>query len=157
MTNDISRELDLLKFYRGEIRFESDVLSGRLNAFISSQAFLVIAYASSMSSSNGRWSSLFTVVLPPCLALLGLALALLARPGIRAVRAVIDRWRIREAELVSRSHEISAYTLVGDQEGRLEIGRRRREGVLFAERAPVVFIVAWCWFILLPLYFFVSS
>ena len=71
----------MLKFYRAEIRFESELLTARLNALLSSQSFLVIAYATSMSSLEGHWGAEFTVLLPPCLALLALS-----RPTDRQLR-----------------------------------------------------------------------
>ena len=49
--------VEILKFYRGEIRFQSNLLSGRLNAFISSQSFLLIAYASAATRMGGATPS----------------------------------------------------------------------------------------------------
>ena len=93
---------DLLARYRSEIRFESELLSNRLNSFMSSQSFLLIAYASAMSAAHGRWQHPFTLALPPALAVLGLVLALYARPGIRAAYAEIRLWQEQERELLAR-------------------------------------------------------
>ncbi|RMN67177.1 hypothetical protein ALQ55_01627 [Pseudomonas savastanoi pv. savastanoi] len=61
-----------LDFYRREIHYETTNLSNRTNAYLSAQSFLVIAYASSMANMNTEWGAMFTLVVPPMLALLGL-------------------------------------------------------------------------------------
>jgi hypothetical protein len=145
-------ELDMLKFYRTEVRFESELLAARLNALLSSQSFLVIAYAASMSASEGHWDAIFTVLLPPCLALLGLVLAMSARPGIHAAQAVIDNWSKKENQLHLRCPELAQYSRASTALERQEMSRRGNEGVLFAKRAPLVFVLAWCIFSILPFY-----
>lgn len=148
--------IDLLKHYRAEIRFESDLAGQRINALLGSQSFLVIAYSSSMGASNGRWAEPLALALPAALALLGLILALLAWPGIRAAQAVVEQWRAREAELLVREVQLAPFSLGADEEGRGTISRRRREGALFARRAPAVFVCAWCVFLGLPFLFHVA-
>ncbi|GEO13660.1 hypothetical protein [Microvirga aerophila] len=59
---------ELLKFYRGEIKFQSDLLSSRLNSLLTSQSFLLIAYASAMSGLVGSWKDPFALLFPPVLA-----------------------------------------------------------------------------------------
>jgi hypothetical protein len=81
--------LELLRFYRSEIKYQSDLLSSRLSSLLTSQSFLLIAYASAMSGLIGHWQDPFTLVFPPVLAVLGLVLSLQAWPGIRAGYAVI--------------------------------------------------------------------
>lgn len=103
-----------------------------------------------MGAANGRWSGIF-LLLPSALALLGLVLVLLAWPGIHAAHAVVARWRDRERALLSRCPHLADYTLQSDEDGREHIARRRREGALFARRAPLAFALAWCFFITLPL------
>ena len=53
-----------LDFYRSEIHFETTNLSSRTNAYLTAQAFLVIAYASSMANLNPQWGVIFTMVVP---------------------------------------------------------------------------------------------
>ena len=144
-----------LLYYRDEIRSESQLLGTRLNAMISSQSFLTIAYASSMASSNGHWRQPFTLTLPPIMALLGMILVMLARPGLISAQAAIEHWRGREAELFRAYRNLEPYTLATDDASRTELGHRRREGALFAQRAPLVFIFAWLLFMIIPvvLYF----
>ena len=141
-------DLDLLQHIRSEVRFESDLLSNRLNAFISSQSFLVIAYASAMKGAFGQWRNGFTLLFPPALALLGLVLSLQARPGIRAAYAVIERWHARQVELFARAPELGAYRSDEAGDGRGGRGRggsdeQLRQGVRFALHAPGIFGVAW--------------
>jgi hypothetical protein len=81
--------LELLRFYRSEIKYQSNLLSSRLSSLLTSQSFLLIAYASAMSGLIGHWQDPFTLVFPPVLAVLGLVLSLQAWPGIRAGYAVV--------------------------------------------------------------------
>lgn len=145
-------DLDLLKFYRGEIRFESDMLSSRLNAFISSQSFLVIGYASSMSASLERWHNPFSLVFPPSLALLGLVLALYAWPGIEAAWKVIAQWHAKQEELLARRGDLAEYGPSG-----ASARDRLRRGTMFAQYAPRVFAVAWCCFGAMPVVFYLRG
>ena len=139
-----------LSYFRDEIRAESQLLGTRLNAMISSQSFLTIAYASSIASSNGHWRQPFTLILPPLLALLGMILVLLARPGLIAAHIAIEHWRNKEADLFGSRDDLKAYTLATDDASQEELGQRRREGALFARRAPIVLIAAWCVFAVIP-------
>lgn len=150
---------DLLARYRSEIRFESELLSNRLNSFMSSQSFLLIAYASAMSAAHGRWQHPFTLALPPALAALGIVLALYARPGINAAYTEIRLWQEQERELLGREPRLSRYlgpsipegapTASGSEAGP-EMDRRFRRGSIFALRVPAIFVLAWSYFIVLP-------
>jgi hypothetical protein len=148
------KDLDLLNFYRGEIRFESDMLASRLNAFIASQSFLVIGYASSMSASLDRWHNAFSFVFPPSLALLGLALALYAWPGIEAAYKVIGQRHDRQDELLSRSAALDEHRRASDSA--LGKGRPKR-GTMSAKYAPKVFAAAWLRFGAMPIVFYLRS
>ena len=145
--------IELLKFYRSEIKFECELLANRLNSFISSQAFLLIAYAGSMNGLIGRWHLAFALAFPPVLSLLGLALACQARPGIYAALAVIEEWQKKQSALCEAHAELADYRLSHDD----SIKRRRRDGSLFARHAPQFFIVAWCYFLALPIYLWLRS
>ncbi len=144
----------LLNFYRAEIKFESEMLSSRLNAFVASQSFLVIGYASSMSASLGRWHNPFSLVFPPSLALLGLALALYAWPGIEAAYKVIGRWHEMQDELLSRGAGLEAYRLAP---AGASAGERLERGTMFAKHAPKVFAAAWLCFGAMPVFFYLRS
>lgn len=89
-----------LDFYRREIHYETTNLSNRTNAYLSAQSFLVIAYASSMANMNTEWGAMFTLVVPPMLALLGLLSTLFAWPGIRAACDIIQHWHHKQSQLL---------------------------------------------------------
>jgi len=149
--------VEILKFYRGEIRFQSNLLSGRLNAFISSQSFLLIAYASAASSLIGQWEQPFALLFPTVVALLGFVLALQARPGIKVAYEVVEEWQQRQTELLIGSPELGRYDLHADtresdrQSSTAVDKRHSQQGAIFARHAPRIFAVAWCYFGLLPL------
>ena len=148
-------ELGLLNFYREEIRFESGMLSSRLNAFIASQSFLVIGYSGSMSASIGRWHNAFSLVFPPSLALLGLALALYAWPGIEAAHRVIGEWHAKQDELLARNAALARYSLPEPAGASAE--ERLRRGTMFAKHAPKVFAAAWLCFGAMPIVFYLRD
>ncbi|MDI9750458.1 hypothetical protein QM285_21760, partial [Stutzerimonas stutzeri] len=50
------------------------LLAERTSAYLASQSFLMIAFASSMANSNPEWGDLFRLVVPAILSLLGLFL-----------------------------------------------------------------------------------
>lgn len=156
MSDALDRDIETLNHFRAEIRFENSLASDRQAVLISSQSFIVIAYAASMASLRDNWGDILTLLLPPFLALLGLLLALSARPGIRASQAVLKRWREKEGDLLERQPALADRTIAGDDQGREELFRRRREGALFARRAPLIFITIWCWFLLLPIILFAT-
>nr|NOY03200.1 hypothetical protein [Gammaproteobacteria bacterium] len=79
-----------LDFYRGEIQYETSILANRTDAYLAAQSFLVIAFVSSMGNLNQSWGEMFTLMVPPFLALLGILSSLNAWPGIRAAYRIIE-------------------------------------------------------------------
>lgn len=65
---------------RQETRFEIGLLHDRVNALVTAEAFLTIAYTAAMSN-GAPWGATFSMVASPVLSVLGLALALLACHG----------------------------------------------------------------------------
>ena len=139
-----------LDHIRQEIRAEINLLNSRLNALISSQSFLVIAYGTSLSAGYGNWNGLFTITLPPLFAVLGLLLVLEARPGIGAAHEAIGHWRRREDRLIENWPELKSFTLATDEQSRRRMELRQHAGGLFSVRAPLIFTVAWLIFLTLP-------
>ena len=146
------KELDNV---RTEIRAEVGLLDSRLNALISSQSFILIAYGSVLSAGYGDWHGLFTLTLPPMLAVLGAVMVLQGRPGIGAAKEAIGDWRAREQELTARHQDLLAYTLATDGTSRQRMQQRQHAGQVFSTRAPFILLAAWGLFFLLPfgLYF----
>ena len=147
---EIETSADQLSYARAEIRAEIGLLNDRLNALMSSQSFLVIAYASTLSSGYGDFRSPFILILPPFLAVLGAALVLEARPSLRAALQAITEWRQREAALVNSSADFAPYTLATDDVSRAALEQRQTQGRHFAIRAPIIMLAAWLVFLLIP-------
>ncbi|HEV7344037.1 MAG TPA: hypothetical protein VGN60_00170 [Devosia sp.] len=143
-----TKELD---YIRTEIRNETSLLNNRLNSLMSSQSFLIIAYGGALSSGYGDFRSVFTLTVPPFLALLGGALVLEARPSLRAALLAIDHWRKREANLVDSSEDYAPYTLAVDDQARQMMQHRQHQGRHFAARAPIIMLSAWTVLLLAPL------
>ena len=153
MTTEKTEKTDLLKFYRSEIKFESELLSNRLNSFISSQSFLLIAYGGSMSGLIGHWNRPFALAFPPVLALLALSLSCQAMPGIKASFAVIDEWRRKQNALCADDPDLALYSLSPGS----ALTEWQRQGSIFAKHAPPLFIAAWCYLILLPIFLYLRN
>lgn len=149
-----TNELDHI---RGEIRAEINLLNSRLNALISSQSFLVIAYGASLGAGYGDWNGLFTLTLPPLFALLGLILVLEARPGLFAAHEAIGHWRHRENQLINDYPELHRFTLATDEKSRQRMELRQHAGGLFSIRAPLIFTIAWLLFLALPFLLYVMG
>jgi hypothetical protein len=143
---------DLLNFYRGEIQFESGMLSGRLNSFMTSQSFFLIAYGSSMGALVGQWATNFTLLFPLSLALLGLVLALQTLPGIQAACRVIEEWHAKQRRLLAEQPELEAYFSMafkarGSDRPGPRTRKRFRQGTVFTRHSPWVLSVVWRYFL----------
>lgn len=136
-----------LIFYRSEIHFESSLLAERTSAYLSSQSFLMIAFASTMANSNPDWGNLFRLVVPAVLALLGLITSLHAMPGIKSNFEVIERWHQKQAELLQCEGRVGILpnnesALFGEGDSPAG-GRRYKRTLLFSLRTPLIFSLVW--------------
>jgi len=133
-----------LDFYRKEIQYETSILANRTDAYLAAQSFLVIAFASCMANLNPEWGKLFTLVVPPFLALLGVLSSLNAWPGIRAAYDIIDHWYFKQSELL-RSEPIMG--MAYDESPlfceRESTHKGYRKGLLFSVRTPWIFAAFW--------------
>ena len=100
-TQDPLGVLDKFRFYREEIKHEFDLITGRLNAYLSAQSFLVLAYAAAMNNTNPKSQQHFPLVFVTLLAIIGLLLSLQAMAGIRAADKTIDHWNDKINKLVN--------------------------------------------------------
>lgn len=134
-----------LDFYRAEIQFESSMLSNRTNVYLSSQSFLMIAFASSMSNTNSQWGTQFTLYVPTLLALLGLVTSIHAWPGIKAAFDVIEHWHRKQCELLDTLNEpcVTRVTPLYGAGNEPLNGSRYRKSLLFSLRSPLIFSVVW--------------
>lgn len=138
---------DRFAFYRSEIHNEAGNLSARTNSYLSAQSFLVIAYASSMGNMNPDWGPIFTLVVPPVLALLGLLSSLSAWPGIKAACDIIDHWYVKQNSLLSGDPIIGQIyddsPLFSSWESDF---KGQRKSLLFSMRSPWLFAAFWLFF-----------
>ncbi len=139
-----------LAFYRAEIHFEAGLMAERTSAYLTSQSFLMIAFASSMANNNPDWGELFRLVVPSVLAVLGLITSLHAMPGIKANFDVIERWHQKQSELLQVEGRVGLLpnhesALFG--EGNSPVGGHRyKKSLLFSLRTPVIFSLVWAIF-----------
>lgn len=158
-TDDANRSENIKRLgsFRSEIQFESQMLSSRLSAYLSSQSFLVIAYASSM---NAGWSKpgLFVLLVPFPMALLGIVLSLDALRAIKSSYGVIQRWNDRQNALLEQHGDLADYwpTQHDDDKPPRDptLGRQFREGALFAIRSPWIFGTAWVYLAAVAIWLF---
>jgi hypothetical protein len=143
----MTQSIEFYRHYRSEVQHEMSLMLARLNALLTSQSFLVIAYASSMAIANGHWSEPLAMLLPPFLALLGFVLAIEGRIGIVAARRALWRWQHRLDELVRKDPSLCDWADTLDEGAR----DTRRAGELFAVRSPIIFMGAWVFLFCLPL------
>lgn len=133
-----------LDFYRREIQYETSILSNRTNAYLTAQSFLVIAFASCMANVNPEWGKLFTLVVPPFLALLGILSSLNAWPGIRASYDIIDHWYYKQSELLRAEPVMGlAYDDSPLFSERESSHKGYRKALLFSVRTPWLFAAFW--------------
>jgi hypothetical protein len=133
-----------LEFMRQETRFEIGLLHDRVNALVTAEAFLTIAYTAAMANGTA-WGAGFSAVASPVLSLLGLALALLAWPGVRATADLVLTWTQRQADLLAQHPG-----LVATMPGAAVRGRDDRRAqpdqwrsMLFFRAVPALFTVVW--------------
>ncbi|WP_268797683.1 hypothetical protein [Pseudomonas huanghezhanensis] len=135
---------DRLDFYRREIHFETTNLSSRTNAYLASQSFLVIAYASSMANLNAQWGLLFTMVVPVMLALFGALSSGMAWPGMKASCAIIDHWHFKQSGFLRSDPLIGlAYDdspLFSSWES---TDKGHKPALRFSKQTPWMFFVFW--------------
>ena len=156
MTADDHRaKLAKLEFYRSEIKHEFGLLSGRVSAYLASQSFLVIAFVSAMGNSNPRWGTLFTLIVPSALAMLGLALSLRAHGAIEAAVETIALWHLKQNRLFEDDPLMDDYRVQrpGASERGAAVDAVHRRSLAFSRMVPRIFLVAWCVFFSFALFF----
>ena len=133
-----------LDFYRNEIHFETTNLSSRTNAYLTAQAFLVIAYASSMANLNPQWGVIFTMVVPVMLVIFGVVSSIMAWPGIKAACDIIDHWYYKQSGLLRSEPVIGmAYDDSPLFSAWESTDRGHKTALLFSKRTPWMFFVFW--------------
>lgn len=139
-------KVELLRYYRDEIKHEFSLLSNRVSAYISSQSFLIIAFASAMGNLNPHWGTLFRLLFPGALAVLGIVLSVQGWLGIRAACDTIILWHVKQNALFEHDPAMDAYHVArppSRRPGQHIVDRTHEQSMLFALGAPWTFGLAW--------------
>ena len=118
---------------RQEIRAEHALIANRLTWYVTSQSFLVTAFA--ISRGNGFiWFRWFSTILLPAV---GFVASVVIFPSIVGACKTIRLWHQKQRELFQRHSEFDA-----------AFGLQRapwieRRGLLFPKLMPVLFAVLW--------------
>lgn len=131
--------LDAFKMCREEVKHEYNVLTGRLTTYITSQAFLVNAYAVSMNNTNSHWGTIYQAILPSALCIFGFLLTLQAYFGIDAVCKIIQAWHAHQLELLDAHPELDHWTILGQS----NIRHVNSKSLTFARYSTWIFGLAW--------------
>lgn len=118
---------------RDEIRAEHSLIANRLTWYVTSQSFLVSAFA--ISRGNGfNWHHWFSTLLLPLVALIT---SLLVLPTLVGARKTIQLWHEKQRAFFARNPDFSAA---------FELKRAawvKSHGMLFPIVVPVVFALFW--------------
>jgi hypothetical protein len=147
-----SPALAAFRLCRDEVKHEQDVLTGRLSSYITSQSFLVSAYAVAMGNPNHVWGATFSLAFPSVLCMVGFLLSVRAHPGIADASHIIQRWHVRQDELLAKYPELSFYEMLQGE----NMARMRARDQKFAQAAAYLFAITWIAFAVLSvcLYFY---
>lgn len=131
--------LETFRICREETKFESGVLQSRLMTFITSQSFLVSAYAVSMNNADHSWGAIYRVAFPIILSVTGLLLAIQAYPGISGACRIVKQWHIKQNDLLEANPELDDY-LILHRKGMAKVYGRT---LWFAQTSPWLFAIVW--------------
>ena len=118
---------------RDESRSEHTLMANRLTWYVTSQSFLVTAFAISRGAGF-TWFHIFSTLLIPAIGLLS---SLLVLPSIAGACATIKLWHAKQREFFARHSEFKAA---------FELQRAawiETRGLLFPQFIPVIFGVFW--------------
>jgi hypothetical protein len=147
-TPDPADDAARLAAVRAETLSELGLLHDRVNALLTAEAFLTIAYTAAMSN-GASWGRDFATVAAPVLAVLGLLLALLSLPGVATTTRIVLAQTGLQDELFERLGATSAAYHGGA--GRPRAVADQRRGLLFFRAVPVLFAVVWVVLLVLAL------
>ena len=128
---------------REEMKFELGVLHDRVNALVSAEAFLIISFTMSLAYSGEGFSGRFLIA--PALALVGLLLAVLALPGVKAGVEIIVEWNLLLIRALDEARKDPRFVWRAPDavSGESRTHGQHRKALLFARFVPTVFAVAW--------------
>ena len=177
-TSSVNSKIARLKFYRDEDAREWTLLSNRVNAYVTSQSFLVSASVVAMGNSAPH-GHLFRLMIPLILGLIGFTTSVLAYQGVTSAMDVIRLWREKCSALSScDSHEDALddyYVVRGRPYNWLravnqnlfarflhqvtdpQIDEIHIRSLKFALLTPWIFGTAWVVFAILEVYFYIMT
>jgi hypothetical protein len=134
--------LERLQFYRDEIKHEYDLLGQRVSWYVTSQSFLITAYAIAFSREPFPTNWFACYVLPS----LAILVSLLSLGAIHGATDTADMWMARRAALVKAlddagSDELRDFSIARWEPGHID--RVRRNSLWFPKLIPWLFICAW--------------
>lgn len=141
-----------LKKVRDEIQFENGMLASRLSAYLTSQSFLVIAFA---GSAGAGWTKpgVFLLLVPLPLALLGLMLSFDALRMMQSSFRVIARWHARQFHILSqRPPGTELWWSDGDEMAPSSGKANFRLSSRFSQHTPWLFGVCWIYLACVTIY-----
>jgi hypothetical protein len=137
-------DLDRLRFYRDEIKFEFSLLSMRSTMLITCQSFLIVPFAILHTAND------FRAVLPPLalVSLLGFLVAFWLRRPMAAADRTIAKWLMKQRALFGASpalHELALdRDLIPGVARDLALDAEHEHSMAFSRRAPLAFMSFWC-------------
>lgn len=129
---------------REEMKFEVGILHDRVNALVSAEAFLTIAFTMSLAYVGEGPPGRFAAV-PPLLAAVGFLLAVLAWPGVRCGVAIIVEWNVLLIAALKGARTDPAFVWRPsiDVAGDARTQASHRNSLLFAKLVPPIFALVW--------------
>lgn len=138
------------KLIRDEVMHEQNVLGTRLTSYITSQAFLLSAYAVSMNSGSEAWAKSYRIAFPIVVCAVGFLLSVRAQPGIADASSIIKKWHQKQDELLDNHPELRLYEpLRRDQTAKI-----RNRDQWFAQAATLILGIAWILLAALSIYLY---
>jgi hypothetical protein len=136
------QDLDLLNFYRGEIKHEFSLLSMRLNLLITCQSFLVVPFAILNNVSNFK-----IVAIPQILVIvLGAYTSWLSQKPLSLTQKLIREWLVKQRILLKKidSNEYkNSRDILDNVEKDTVYDYEHEQSIAFSKQAPSVFLVFW--------------
>jgi hypothetical protein len=143
MNKEQLSDIDKLRFYRDEVKFEFGLLAMRSTILVTCQSFLVVPFAILQTAVR------FQSVLIPTLVIgvLGIFVAMILREPLNAAHRTIEKWVMKQRSLLKKSHTLSDLTIdrdkIPDVETSLKLDRDHVKSLAFSKYGPWAFISFW--------------
>jgi hypothetical protein len=143
--------LNIFLYFRKEVQHEFDLISGRLNAFLSAQSFLILAYAAAMNNTHPKNGVLFPLLFPMIIAIIGVGLSFQAHSGISGADETVNLWNQKIYKLIEKYPWLKQYESGRREQNNTTINGKvidstHEKSLLFARNSPWIFGIAWFFF-----------